>query len=177
MGEAGLFRGERVELIKGEVVAMSPHDPLHAGAVENASTVLNRLLGSAYVVRVQLPMVAPDDSEPEPDLLLLTHEQARQFRRERRHPDGAALVVEVSRTSLDYDRLEKSSLYAETGVGEFWIINLVDMVVETSRQPARDPAARLGWCYRETAVLGPDEVLSFDGGSIPVGALFADLNA
>jgi Uma2 family endonuclease len=112
MAEAGLFsEGERVELIEGEVVEMSPIGSRHAGCVMRSSTVLNRRFGHLAIVSVQNPIRLDDFSEPQPDLALL---KPRKDFYSTSHPTAAdvLVVIEVADTSADYDRNVKLPLYA-----------------------------------------------------------------
>lgn len=145
MGEVGILGPEdRVELIDGEVIRMTPHDPLHSEGVERCNEMLVATFARTHRVRPQLPISASEVSEPEPDFALVAREPRRRWRR---HPDGADLVVEVASTSLGYDRTVKASLYASLGVPEYWILNLADRRLEVLRDPRPDPHARFGWDY------------------------------
>src|SRR5262245_54823429 len=136
--EQGLFEDERVELIQGIVVEMSPIGPRHSDPID----VLNRLfvmgVGARAVVRVQQPFAASDDSEPEPDLALVAPGCYRD-----RHPDRALLIIEVAETSLDHDRETKCPLYASSGVPEYWIIDVNARIVEVYDTPNADRYARV----------------------------------
>jgi Uma2 family endonuclease len=131
--ELGLFAHERVELIRGVIVRMSPQGAPHAGPIE----ILNELLVPALLgrarVRVQLPLIAPDDSEPEPDLAVVARADHSV-----EHPSAAHLVIEVARTSMEYDRGTKGPLYAAMGVPEFWIVDVSNRVIEVYREPRGD---------------------------------------
>ena len=175
LGELGVFDNDRVELFRGEIVQMSPQDPLHSGAVENLSSLLFAVLGGRKTIRIQLPFHAPDNSEPEPDAAVLNREYALQCRQGKTHPERAELIVEVARTSLEYDRLEKSSLYAQAGVPEYWIVNLVDMLVETYSEPGADSSHPFGWSYKKRHETGPEGELSFQGHTLAVGEVFSGL--
>jgi len=130
MGELGMFRGERVELVQGIVVRMSPIGPAHASAVQCLSELLlPRLLGRA-TVRIQQPFLASNESEPEPDVAVVPQGRYRD-----RHPDAASLVIEVAESSLEYDRQTKGPLYAASRVDEYWIVDLVGRVVEVFANP------------------------------------------
>jgi Uma2 family endonuclease len=130
MGELHFFHGERVELIHGTVVRMSPIGPSHSSIVGRLNELfLPRLLGRA-TVRIQQPFVACDDSEPEPDVAIVPAGLYRD-----RHPDVALLVVEVAETSLAYDRETKGPLYAASGVPEYWLVDVVGRAVEVYRNP------------------------------------------
>jgi Uma2 family endonuclease len=131
MGNLGFFRGERVELVEGIVVRMSPIGPAHASAVQRLmELLLPRLLGRA-TVRTQQPFVASDDSEPEPDVAVVPGGRYAE-----RHPDAALLIVEVAESSLEYDRQTKGPLYAASRVGEYWVVDLVGRAVEVYTNPA-----------------------------------------
>lgn len=145
MAEVGILGPQdRVELIDGEVVKLSPQDPLHAEGVERCTEVLVRAFASTHAVRPQLPVSATEVSEPEPDFALVRKEPRRRWRR---HPEEADLIVEVANTSLAYDRSVKSSLFASIGVPEYWILNLPDRRLEVMRDPRADEHAQFGWSY------------------------------
>ena len=128
--DMGWFRDERIELIDGLLVAVSPQGPLHAEAVTRLNTLLlPRLLGRA-TVRIQLPLGVGPVSEPEPDVAvvsLATYSHA--------HPEAAHLVVEVADSSVATDRLIKSRLYARHGIPEYWLLDLRRRSVEVFRAP------------------------------------------
>jgi Uma2 family endonuclease len=122
MGESGIFRpGERVELLDGEVVQMSPIGAAHMAAVVRATRAFTRKTPDDVFVSVQNPIRLDDGSEPEPDLVLL-----------KRLPDGRSLptaadvvlVVEVADASASFDRATKLLLYSRAGVPETWLLVL-----------------------------------------------------
>lgn len=156
MFQAGIFEGERVELIDGEILPLSAHDKLHSDSVALANNLLVRAYGATHLVRVGLPVQSGEWSEPEPDFALVRPEEQRAARR---HPTRADLVIEVSYTSLAYDRLKKTGLYASTGIPEYWIVNLVDRCLERHLEPQTDPTAPFGHSYRIRQVYGPTEQL------------------
>jgi Uma2 family endonuclease len=130
MGELQFFRGERVELIHGTVVRMSPIGPSHSSMVGRLNELLlPRLLGRA-TVRIQQPFIAHDDSEPEPDVAIVPSGRYND-----RHPDSALLIVEVAESSLAYDRETKGLLYAASGVPEYWLVDVGGRAVEVYRNP------------------------------------------
>src|SRR5262245_41474580 len=143
--DLGVFRGEAVELVGGHLVVGEPQGSYHASALGRAGDALRAALGAGWVVRVQMPAALDDESEPEPDLAVVPGVWADY---ETGHPATPALVVEVSETSLAFDRGEKAGLYARGGVRDYWIINLVDRVLEVYRDPAPDADAPYGWIYR-----------------------------
>ena len=112
MGEAGIFRpDERVELIEGEIVQMSPISPRHAGCVINAIRLFITRPGDRAIVSPQNPVVIEPRSEPQPDLLLL-RPRAVSYSRGHPTPADVLLAVEVADTTARFDRLVKARLYA-----------------------------------------------------------------
>jgi Uma2 family endonuclease len=155
--ELGVFRGEPVELIGGLLVVAEPQGSYHASTVGAAGDALRAALPPGWLVRVQMPVDLDDLSEPEPDLAVVPGAWA-DYRAD--HPARPVLVVEVAATSLGFDRGEKASLYARSGVRDYWIVNLVDRVLEVFRDPEPDPTAHHGWGYRTRERLGPGAVVS-----------------
>lgn len=134
----GAFTDERVELIRGVIIRMPPQGPTHAAPVSRLTKCLFRAVGGRADIRVQLPLVGPDDSEPEPDFALVPPGDYDDA-----HPSEAWLVIEVADSSLSYDRLTKGPLYAAMGVPEYWIVNLRDGVIEVHRAPEGARYARV----------------------------------
>ncbi|HET9922598.1 MAG TPA: Uma2 family endonuclease [Methylomirabilota bacterium] len=149
--EAGIFPpGEPVELLGGELLVSEPQGSGHYTAVGLVEDALRAALGPGWLVRSRGPIALTEDSEPEPDVAVIRGTR-RDFRHE--HPARPALVVEVAESSLALDREHKGSLYARGGMADYWILNLVDYVLEVYRGPIEDPAARFGWRYAWTEVL------------------------
>ena len=137
--EAGILRGgEPVELLGGHLMVSEPQDSAHYTAIGLVEDALRAALGRGWLVRSQGPLALTDDSEPEPDVAL-TRGARRDYRDE--HPSRPALVIEVAESSLALDREYKGSLYARAGIADYWILNLVDRVLEVYREPREDPAA------------------------------------
>jgi len=152
--EVGVFRpGDPVELLAGDLVVAEPQAGEHYTAVYLTEEALRAAFGLGWLVRSQAPIALDDESEPEPDLAVAPG-APRDYRRE--HPARPVLVVEVAVSSLPLDRNEKSSLYARARLEDYWIVNLVDRVLEVYRQPAPDPTAPFGWSYSSRRVLGPE---------------------
>ena len=144
---------ERVELLDGLIVAMSPHDPAHASGVRRVYRALERVLGPEPLISVQLPLVSGSMSVPEPDVCVLP---GRENDYVAAHPRDALLVVEVSDSSLAQDRLTKSRIYARAGIPTYWIVNLRTRVVEWQADP--DPAGR---AYRAKGIASGTDVVPF----------------
>ncbi len=145
----GFFRpDERAELIHGAVLSMSLIGAPDANVVRALGAFLTLKLGHRALVSVQLPFVARDDSEPQPDIAIVPLGDYAQ-----RHPDRAHLLVEVADTSLDFDREVKGPLYAASDVSEYWLVDVNAKAVEVYTEPkdgryarmhrVTDPAARL----------------------------------
>ena len=131
MGESGIFApDERVELIEGEIIQMTPIGPPHIGTVIHLNALLVRGAGDLAVVSPQLPVRLGDLSMPQPDLALL---KARSTFYTDAHPRGedVLLVIEVSDSSVRYDRRVKLPLYARSAIPETWLVDLLNARVET----------------------------------------------
>jgi Uma2 family endonuclease len=130
--ESGFFDGDRVELIDGELLTMSPATEPHNVVVLLARESLERAFGAGNVVRPQMSLgLAELESCPEPDLAVVRG-SPRDFRS---LPDTAVLVVEVSVSSLAYDLGPKASLYAFAGVPEYWVIDVTARRLVVHREP------------------------------------------
>jgi len=135
MARAGvLTEDERVELVRGEIVAMSPIGIRHAACVNQINMRLNRWARGRFVVSVQNPIRLDDHSEPQPDLAILKPRDDVYFEAQPR-PGDVLLVIEVADTSMGYDREEKVPLYAEAGIPEMWLVNLPEGVIEIYTEP------------------------------------------
>ena len=128
-----LKHDDRVELIRGEIREMSPIGDAHASRVNRLNSLLCLRTEGRAIVNVQNPIVLAD-SEPEPDFALLRYKPDFY---ESGKPTGAdvLLVIEVSDSTLEFDREIKAPLYAEAGIPEYWIINLVEGCLEVYRSP------------------------------------------
>lgn len=135
MRETGILNeDDRVELIDGEVRLMSPIGPFHAAIVKRLNTLLSERISPTVIISIQDPIQLTDYTEPQPDVALL---QYRADFYANAHPvaDDVLLALEVSDSSLDYDRDEKLPRYAEGHIPEVWIIDLPHLTVEQYTQP------------------------------------------
>jgi Uma2 family endonuclease len=132
MAEAGIFGpDERVELIYGVIRKMSPKNWAHVLATRAVFLELERALRGRASVYFEAPLVATEiDSEPEPDVLVCSNPDELAYRSPRTKP---LLVIEVAESSLEYD-IGKAALYAEAGVPEYWVVNLVERVLVVFRE-------------------------------------------
>ena len=147
MAEAGILgEDDRVELIEGEIVQMSPIGDRHVAFVINVNNLLAGRLAGRALVSPQNPVVLTDDTVPQPDITVL---RRRAYKERRVQADDVLLLIEVADTSLAYDRTTKLRLYAQAGIPEYWIVDCTTESVEVYVQPAGDR-------YRDvTRVVGP----------------------
>lgn len=164
--ELGVFQnGDRVELLDGVIFEIPVHNPPHASALRRAHKTLARFFAEPlFLISMQLPLALDDLSEPEPDLAVIV---GRIEDYELAHPATAALIVEISDTTLRRDQGPKRDAYARNGIAEYWIVNLLDRRLEVHRRPARG-------VYTETRLLYPGDAVSPLGhpdAAIPVSDL------
>ena len=145
MADMGLFQDQRVELIEGEIIDMPPQLDKHYWTIMLVSRALERALGEGFVVRQQGPLDLSDRSIPEPDVAVVAG-NLRQLMSQG-HPTSALLVVEVSQTTIRFDRTQKASMYARHDIADYWIINLIDQIIEVYRDPVPDAEAPYGFAY------------------------------
>lgn len=156
--DLGVFGPEdRLELLGGQLVVAEPQGAAHYSAVRRVTRALEAAFGPGWEVRPEGPIALDAESEPEPDVAVVpgTIDDYRAA-----HPARPALAVEIAVSSLALDRMHKAGLYARAGVADYWIVNLVDRVLEVHRAPAPDPAAPYGWSYAAVEVLDRDESIA-----------------
>ena len=138
MAEVGILRKrDRVELIRGDIVEMSPIGRRHKAFVANLNRLLVVRLTGRAIVGVQSGIVLSDDTEPEPDLSVLRRRPVPYKEREA-HADDALLLIEVAESSLAYDRTTKLRLYAEAGIREYWVVDCAAEAIEVNRTPVAE---------------------------------------
>jgi Uma2 family endonuclease len=135
MGDAGILsEDDRVELIDGEIVEMSPINIPHATCVDLLNMIFAPLLAGRGVVRIQNPIFIDDINEPQPDVTLL---KLRVYREQEQHPgpDDILLLIEVADATVRFDRVEKIPRYARAGIVEVWLVNIPKGIVEVYSDP------------------------------------------
>lgn len=148
MGEVGILReDDRVELIDGELIEMTPIGPFHAGLGGMLVELLGYRTAGRAIAWGQNPIHLSARSEPQPDFALLRHRQDR-YKRSLPTAKDVLLLVEISDKTLRYDRETKISLYARHGIPEYWIANIPQRRIEVYWHP--DPEQG---CYRELRAL------------------------
>lgn len=163
MATTGLFADQRVELLDGEIIIMSPKLTSHSYAVTRLMYTLIPAFGAGAIVRVQDPVVLNDRSEPEPDLVVCQADPG-QYKQAHPRADQVLLIIEVADSSLSYDRTRKAKAYAQSSIPEYWIVNLQDRQIEVLTEPIPQSS-----CYRQQRlVLVGDRFTLSDGSSLLV---------
>ena len=165
MSEAGIFsENDKVELINGEIIEMSPIGRRHTACVNRLNSVFSQLLGKKVIVAVQNPILLNNLSEPEPDIALL---KPRTDFYESGHPQpqDIFLLIEVADSSIEYDRDVKIPLYASSGITEVWLVDIYQQVIIVYRYPSENG-------YRDIQILSRGEKLSIL--AFPENNLFVD---
>lgn len=166
MAEAGILKPQdKVELIHGEILEMSPIGSKHAAIVVKLNKLFNHIISDDQLISIQNPICINDLNEPEPDISVL---KAKADFYAESHPKGTdtLLVIEVSDSTLSYDKEIKLPLYATGGVPEYWIINLQKNEIEVHRSPEGDVYKRI-----QIAQQGDTIELMFNNQSIEVNQL------
>jgi hypothetical protein len=166
-----LSENDRVELLDGWIVPKMPHDPTHDGAIDKSHDAILDVLPPGWRIRTQ-EAITTADSEPEPDLAVVPRPADRFVRR---HPTPAdiALLIEISDSTLDFDRNSKGPSYARAGMVIYWIVNLVNRQVEVYTDPT-GPDAAPRYRNRQDYPLGESVPVVINGvevGKVPVQAL------
>ncbi len=170
MAQIGVLKQtDRVELIHGEIIDMTPIGNEHSGIVDQLAQFLHEATRKQAIVRVQNPIRLNTASEPQPDLILL-RPRSDFYRKGHPRPQDALLLIEVADSSLDFDRNIKIPLYAAAGIPEVWIVNLTGKSLEVFRNPANGQ-------YIQTQTLkAPASIasLAFPDHALSLAELFPD---
>lgn len=170
MGESGRFEGRHAMLIDGVIWEQGPMNPPHAISLELVLDRLRAVFVTGWRVRVQLPLVLSLHTDPEPDIAVLPGSPRDVLA----HPTTASLVVEISDSTLAFDRYDKASLYAAGGIRDYWVVDLVNRRLLVFRDPQPDPSEPNGHVYRQQLTFGPAEAIApLDAPNSPISV--ADL--
>ncbi|MEB3217978.1 MAG: Uma2 family endonuclease [Nostocales cyanobacterium 94392] len=131
---AGILDERKVELLKGEIIEMSPEGEPHAYCSHEAGQYLSELLGQRVTIRQAKPITLPNDSEPEPDIAVVQR-LGRDYRQHHPYVENIFWLIEYSNSSLEKDLERKSKIYAEAGVKEYWVVNLKKLHLVVFREP------------------------------------------
>jgi Uma2 family endonuclease len=153
MGAAGVFpEGARVELIEGELLSMAPMGTPHYWAVATLNhAIMESPLGRRVFLLPQLPIVLSDITEPQPDLML-ARLPAEKYRKAKATAEDIVLLIEVSDSTLSFDRQRKMPIYARHGIAEYWILNVRDRQLEVHHTPVNGTYASVGILQAGTSV-------------------------
>lgn len=146
LAELGLFEGKRTEFLEGEIIEMPTMKSPHATALEVTYNAVRDAFGNGFAVRSQSPIELDENFEVVPDVFVVEG-NARDFRDTL--PQTANLIIEISDTTLSYDRNRKASLYAKFGIRDYWILNLKNQTLEVYRRPVADENTYYGFGYEE----------------------------
>jgi Uma2 family endonuclease len=167
----GIFEGQRVELVEGEILCMSPIGSYHNAVVTACDMTLADLFKKAFHVRTQCSFVVPVETELEPDIAVVPGRWRDYLHK---NPDVAALIIEVADSSLEYDTTLKASLYARAGILDYWVIDLKQSVIIVHRSPCAMPDRPLHFGYSDMKTYQAHETifpLALPETAIPVSEL------
>ena len=156
--DLGFFtENDRIELIRGEIIEIAPKRTPHSVCNSLLWKQLYELIGKQAEIRVQEPITLPSNSEPEPDVVIANKKDDNYLSA---HPtvEDIILVIEISDSTLKYDQETKLSLYAEAGINNYWIVNLVDNRLEVYSNPFADNQNNFG--YKNTNILLSNETIN-----------------
>lgn len=155
LSELGFLKAsDRIELIRGEIVYMAAKGVAHEACIADLNEELIRCLKGAAKVRCQSPITLPPSSSPEPDFAIVRR-RLDKYMTGHPKPKDIFLVIEVSDSSITYDQTVKLSMYAEHGIVDYWIFNLLDAVLECYHNPYQNFQG--DWAYRSKQVFLPAE--------------------
>jgi len=175
--ELGFFGAEeRVELVRGQFIKMGAKGTAHEVCITKLNKELILLLGNRATIRVKSPIILPPDSEPEPDFTIAANKADNYLSN---HPSAAdiLLVIEVSDSSLKYDREIKLPLYAEYGIVNYWLFNLLDNCLESYAEPYQKPQG--DFSYRLKRIVSANEAIAlpiFPDLFLDLAKIFASIN-
>jgi Uma2 family endonuclease len=152
-----LHEDDPVELLDGLLLVKEPQHSRHRTAVLLVARAVERAFGEGWFVQTQSPIVLDDRSEPEPDVCVVRGSPRDYVEA---HPTSPALVVEIADSGLHLARGRKARAYARGRIADYWIVNLVDRVLEAHREPARPGPARRHWGYAAIETLGADATIT-----------------
>ncbi len=156
--DLGFFtENDRIELIRGEIIEMAPKRTPHSVCNSTLFGELYRLLYDRANVRGQEPIILPLNSEPEPDVVI-AKKKADNYLSAHPTVEDIILVIEISDSTLKYDKETKLPLYAEAEIKNYWIVNLVENLLEVYSNPFSDNQGKFG--YRNTSITLPNETIN-----------------
>lgn len=155
MADWGMFHGQRVELVGGKVVTMSPQRDTHVISVSLTAKAVGSAFGPGFWARTQAPLNLGRHDDPEPDVVVVVGSERDYIGSDNRIQP--LLVIEVSDTTLAFDRGRKARRYARAGIADYWIVNLQDRRLEVYRNPVLQGRR---YRYQSIQSLGEQDVVS-----------------
>jgi Uma2 family endonuclease len=152
-----LDEDDPIELLDGLLLVKEPQHSRHRTAVLLVARALERAFGEGWFIQTQSPIIVDDRSEPEPDVCAVRGSPRDYVDA---HPTRPALVVEVALSGLRLARGRKAAAYARARIADYWIVNLIDRVLEVHREPSRSGPARRQWTYTAFETLGADATIT-----------------
>ncbi|MFO0825202.1 MAG: Uma2 family endonuclease [Gemmataceae bacterium] len=156
LGELGCFEGRRAFLLDGVILEQGPMDPPHADAVEVLTEFLRTAFGVGWRFRIQLPLHVNTSNNPMPDLAVVAGTPGYRGV----HPTTAALVVEISDTTLQSDLTDKAERYATAGIADYWVLDLNGRQPHVFRDPQPLPAGLGATAYRKHHIFGVNDSIA-----------------
>ena len=152
-----LDEDDPIELLDGLLLIKEPQHSPHRTAVLLVAKAMEWAFGEGWFVQTQSPIILGDRSEPEPDVCVVRGSPRDYVDA---HPSRPALIVEVAQSGLRVARGRKAAVYARARIADYWIVNLVEGVLEVHREPARPGPARRRWGYAAIETLGAEAVMA-----------------
>lgn len=176
--ELGFFsEGDHLELIEGEILEIAAKGTLHETCLRRLLRELPKLIGEKATWQCQSPIALSNTSEPEPDFAILQNRED-DYLNSHPTPGETLLIIEVSDFTLNYDKKVKLPLYAAAGIADYWIFNLVDVLLETYRQPYRTNSGKFDYRYKETFLSNEAIALpNFPDSSLGLSRVFPPINS
>ncbi|AFY57117.1 hypothetical protein Riv7116_4701 [Rivularia sp. PCC 7116] len=168
-----LTEGDRIELIRGELIQMAAKGTFHSVCSSILCRQLDRLLGDKAVIRGQDPITLLDNSEPEPDVVIARGKDEDYLAH---HPyvEDILLVIEISDTTLDYDQTTKLELYVEAGITNYWIVNLQARQLECYSQPYQDAQGEFNYLNKQILLANNSvSIPGFEDASLQLNRIFS----
>ncbi|WP_017304830.1 Uma2 family endonuclease [Spirulina subsalsa] len=162
---AGIFNNQPLELLKGELIVMSPEREPHAYVNSEIGDFLRRCLGDQAKIREAHPITLPNDSEPIPDLAIV-RPLGRTYSSRHPYPSDIFWLIEITYSSLNQDLTTKAAIYAEAGIGEYWVVDLNSLQLIVMQQPVNGQ-----YSQPATYTKGTISPLTFPHLEIPVSQL------
>jgi Uma2 family endonuclease len=156
LGDLGIFEGRHAMLIDGVIIEDGPMNPPHRIALELATETIRIAFGAGGRICVQMPLILGQTTDPEPDIVVVRGSP----RGTQDHPTSAELIIEVSDRSLKYDTTEKMSLYAASGIADYWVVDVTGRQLLVYRDPVPDAKAAFGSTYRSVQTLNETDSIA-----------------